>query len=76
MPQVSLYIDKPTLDQVTVQARESQMSVSKMVSSILAKSLGDDWPASLVDAYGSVTDASFNAPTEIDQVLDTRRDAL
>jgi len=66
MPQLSLYIDDVTLEKVTQTARAENVSVSKLVTGILARQLEDTWPSGFAELCGSIDDPSFVAPGEVD----------
>jgi len=73
---LSLYIDQPTLDQVTATARTENTSVSKLVTGILAQHLRNSWPPDFPAAFGLVVDPTFTVPATIDSALDSPRDPL
>jgi len=74
MPQLSLYIDQETLDRVTERAGSENVSVSKLVTTILARDLSDTWSQEFLDTYGSIQDPTFVVPDEIDPSLDVPRE--
>jgi len=76
MPQLSLYIDHNTLDRVTERAGAENMSVSKLVTSILNRELADTWSPEFLATLGSIQDPTFVVPDEIDPSLDVPRSEL
>lgn len=59
MPQISLYIDEPTLRRIEVAAETEKLSLSKYVSTKLRKSLEDEWPECYDELFGAVEDATL-----------------
>lgn len=59
MPQLSLYIDKETLERIESAARKEQLSLSKFVVSRVRDSLDRQWAPTVTALFGSVTDPSF-----------------
>ena len=76
MPQLSLYIDQDTLDKVTNRARSENVSVSKLVTSILSRDLADTWSPKFLATLGSIQDPTFVEPDDIDPSLDVPRQEL
>ena len=59
MPQLSLYIDRETLERIESAARKEQLSLSKFVVSRMRESLDRRWAPAVTDLFGSITDPSF-----------------
>ena len=59
MPQLSLYIDKETLERIELAARKEHLSLSKFVVSRVRESLDRRWAPTVTDLFGSITDPSF-----------------
>ena len=59
MPQISLYIDKDTLNNIAKAADREKMSISKWVGKNIKKVIKDDYPKGYFDLFGSIKDDSF-----------------
>ena len=73
MPQVSLYIDKITLEKIEKLARKNKTSISKWVGNNLKKIIQDDYPEDFFTLFGSLQDNTFKEPEELSFEKDTRR---
>ena len=73
MPQLSLYIDEETLAKIKSSAAAEKLSVSKLVTRILSRSLSSAWTPEFLATYGAITDPSFVEPTEIAMMQDLPR---
>ena len=73
MPQVSLYIDKETLEKIEQLARKSNTSISKWVGNNLKKLIRDEYPADFFELFGAIKDDSFQKPKELVSDNDIRR---
>lgn len=76
MPQISLYIDKDTLQKVEKAAEAEQLSISKWVGKQLRKSLEASYTADFEKLYGSVNDESFTAPERLPADADAPRESF
>ena len=76
MPQLSLYIDKETLEAIELRAKTSGTSISKYVTAALQSYLSDSWPQGYWDVFGSVTDDGFAAPEALQRHNDAKREEL
>lgn len=76
MPQISLYIDKDTLQKVEKAAEAEQLSISKWVGKQLKKSLKANYPADFEMLYGSVNDESFTVPEWLPADADASRESF
>lgn len=65
MPQISLYIDEKTLEQVSKSAKSENKSISNWVKSKIQKSLNDEWSEEFKSLIGSITDETFIKPEEL-----------
>ncbi len=72
MPQLSLYLDEPSMQMLREKAGLSHLSMSKFVAGLIQQSeLRTSWPAGYWDdVYGSVSDSSFEAPADLAPSLD------
>ncbi len=72
MPQLSLYLNEPTMALLREDCQKSGISLSRYVSDLIAvKSVGGAWPAGYWDTiYGALDDSSFQIPGEIQAELD------
>ncbi len=76
MPQISLYIDKDTLQKVEKAAKAEELSISKWVAKQLKKSLTTSYPADFEQLYGSIKDETFREPDDIPFNVDADRETL
>ena len=81
MPQISLYVDKPTMDSVRQSAQRKNISISSYVAGRLREpepdqeETVDGWPESFWQTYGALDDA-FERPNQLDWSLDAPRQTL
>jgi hypothetical protein len=73
MPQVSLYIDKETLEKIEKFAQKSHTSISKWVGNNLKKLIKDDYPDDFFALFGAIQDTSFQKPENLSFKADTKR---
>ncbi|MBV6494854.1 MAG: hypothetical protein LDLANPLL_02891 [Turneriella sp.] len=66
MPQVSLYLDNKTLKAVETKAKAKKMSISKYVKEAIEKDIHSNWPKDYFNLFGSIKDATFKRPKELD----------
>jgi len=64
MPQVSLYIENEVLDSARRSARFENISLSKYVSRVLARSMKQGWPEGYWELFGALGDDSFVCPED------------
>jgi hypothetical protein len=76
MPQISLYIDKKTMQKVEKAAKAEKLSISKWVGKQLKKSLKTSYPTDFESLFGSITDESFVEPEKILAEADAKRESL
>ena len=66
MPQVSLYLDNRTLKAVETKAKARKISISKYVKEAIEKDIHSNWPKDYFALFGSIKDAAFKSPKELD----------
>jgi hypothetical protein len=71
MPQLSLYIDKTTLQKIETAAKLEHLSISKYVVKKLNESMFNAWPENYENLYGAIDDDSFT----LDKIEDFSNDA-
>lgn len=76
MPQISLYIDEPTLKQVERAARKQKTSLSKWVVEQLKARIEPAYPDDYGELFGSIQDGSFSEPDELSLSGDIGRETL
>jgi hypothetical protein len=76
MPQISLYIDKETLKEVTERAKAEKLSISKWVLARVKKSVKDEYPPGFFDLCGSLKDEPFERPPQIPFEYDAPREQI
>ena len=70
MPQLSLYLDDPTMALLKEDAKRTGQSLSKCAAeSIRASKKTQGWPPNFMDLYGCL-DSSFKRPDQGDASLD------
>jgi hypothetical protein len=75
MPQISLYIDKDTLNKIEKAADKEKISISKWVGKNIKKVIKDDYPNGYFDLFGSINDPSFEIST-LSFKNDSKRESL
>lgn len=72
MPQLSLYLDEPTMATLRGRSDRAQVSLSKYVTGLIkADEDRRGWPEGYWDrVYGCLTDPTFVVPEEVDVPLD------
>ena len=60
MPQLSLYIDQKTLEQLELAARIEHLSISKYAVKKLNEYMHSKWPLHYDELYGSINDDSYD----------------
>ncbi len=76
MPQISIYIDEPTLKLVEQAAKKQKTSLSKWVVKQLKARVTPDYPDEYEKLFGSIQDESFVEPKELSFSIDSKREAL
>lgn len=76
MPQLSLYIDKTTLQKIETAAKMEHISISKYVVKKLNESMFNAWPQNYQNLYGSIQDDTFTADRPKDFSGDHERESL
>ena len=74
MPQISLYIDEPTLKKVESAAMRQQVSISRWVAEVIRARVNPVYPAHFENLFGSVKDDTFTEPEEIGFEADSDRE--
>jgi cytidylate kinase len=59
MPQVSIYIDRYTLERIETVSRKEKLSLSKVVTKSIERYLNESWPEGYSELFGSIRDDSF-----------------
>ncbi|WP_172135691.1 antitoxin [Adlercreutzia sp. ZJ473] len=71
MPQLSLYLDEPTMASLRESSALAELSLSKYVSNLVRDHHeSGGWPAGYWDVYGALEDDTFTAPPDVDPALD------
>lgn len=76
MPQISLYIDKATMQKVKKAAKAEDESISKWVGKQLKKSLEEDYPVDFENLFGSIQDETFTEPQQLSTEADAPREKI
>ncbi len=76
MPQISLYIDEPTLKKVENVAKAQQVSISKWVADQIRSRIDVVYPPGFEQLFGSIDDDTFVEPPEISASADSHRETL
>ena len=77
MPQLSLYIDKETLDKIQKASEIENTSISRWVTGKLREILAQDWPENYESLFGSITDDTFTEETiKCETAPDVEREKL
>ena len=74
MPQLSLYIDEKTLQQLEIAAKIEHLSISKYAVKKLNESMHIKWPDHFDDLYGAVKDDTFSVENNSFNDDSTRED--
>ncbi|WP_165054207.1 MULTISPECIES: antitoxin [unclassified Adlercreutzia] len=71
MPQLSLYLDEPTMASLRESSALADLSLSKYVSNLVRDHRENGgWPAGYWDVYGALRDDTFTVPPDVDPALD------
>jgi len=76
MPQISLYIDEPTLKKVETAALREHVSISKWVARQIRARIEPVYPAGYEELFGSIDDPTFEEPQELGIGADVGREGL
>jgi len=78
MAQLTIYLDEKTQAKAKRAAKLANCSLSRWAREQLSAAAdeGQSWPEGYFELFGSVQDASFEAPEAIDPELDSPRAAL
>jgi hypothetical protein len=76
MPQISLYIDEPTLKKVENAALRQHVSISKWVAEQIRARVEPVYPAHFEELFGSINDASFTSPGKSSFSSDIKREGF
>ena|GEM_PF-206593 len=76
MPQLSIYLDDNTLTQVRESAKNSNISVSKLITNALGKYMSNQWPEGFDALFGSVSDDTFQRQPNIRFASDSKRETF
>jgi len=76
MPQISLYIDEPTLKKVENAAMRQKVSISKWVAEQIRFRVDPVYPIDYESLFGSIDDNTFTEPEDIASISDTARENL
>ena len=72
MPQLSLYLDQPSMDLRRTRSEQAHVSLSKYAAALIQQDEArTQWPAGYWEnVYGSIADEALTAPSELDPGLD------
>ncbi len=72
MPQLSLYLDEPTMEMLKERSRRSRLSLSKYAAKLIQnEGSSQGWPRGYWErVYGSLKDPTFVVPDEVAVPLD------
>jgi hypothetical protein len=59
MPQISLYVNKTTLEKIEKNAKEENISIPKWVRKKIEKSFSEEYPSVYFELFGSIKDKSY-----------------
>jgi len=76
MPQISLYIDEPTLKKVENAAMRQKVSISKWVAEQIRSRVDPVYPVDYESLFGSIDDDTFTEPEDVAPSSDTARENL
>ncbi len=76
MPQISLYVDEQTLNEVSKSAKAENISISNWVRLKIKKSLNNEWSEEFKSLIGSIADETFIEPSDVDFAKDIKRETL
>lgn len=76
MPQISLYVDKETLNKIEKAAERENISISRWVGKHLRKVIQGDYPPGYFELFGSIADDTFTSPQKSSFKDDSKREQL
>jgi hypothetical protein len=76
MPQISLYIDEPTLKKIENAASRQHLSISKWVAEQIRNRIEPSYPSDFENLFGSVNDESFIRPEQLSFRDDSIRESF
>ena len=76
MPQISLYIDEPTLKKIENAAMRQHISISKWVAEQIRNRVEPVYPVNFENLFGSIDDETFIEPKEQGLSFDAERMSL
>jgi len=76
MPQISLYIDAPTLKKIENAALRQKISISKWVAEQIRLRVDPVYPGDYESLFGSIDDDTFTEPEDIAPGSDAARENL
>jgi hypothetical protein len=76
MPQLSLYIDEPTLKKVEIAAKNQHLSISKWVADQIKSRVNAVYPKDYENLFGSISDDSFVEPNDLVFANDIKREEM
>ncbi len=76
MPQISLYIDEPTLRKVEDAAMRQQIYIFNWVAEQIRARIEPVYPVNYESLFGSIDDDTFTEPEDILVVSDSGRENL
>lgn len=75
MPQISLYVDKDTLQKVEKAAKMEHLSISKWVVQRIRNAVSEEYPDGYFDLFGKIQDDSFGIDS-LDFDNDSKREGF
>lgn len=76
MPQLSLYLDEPTLKKVERAAKNQHLSISRWVALQIRSRVNAVYPKEYEALFGSISDDSFMEPKDLSHAQDTAREDM
>ena len=76
MPQISLYIDEPTLKKIENAASRQRVSISKWVAEQIKTRIEPVYPPEYESLFGSIADSSFVRPKQLLFNADMNREEI
>jgi hypothetical protein len=76
MPQISLYIDGPTLKKIENEASRQRVSISRWVAEQLRSRLEPHYPEGYEKLFGAIQDETFVRPEQISLREDVPRESM
>jgi len=76
MPQISLYIDEPTLKKIENAASRQHLSISKWVAEQIRNRIEPSYPSDFENLFGSINDESFIRPEQLSFRDDSIRESF